>query len=136
VKHIKKAAMNAASEIEVGNKTPLDVGKVLLALVLVVGGFAFYFMAKQDDWVRWSVLLVAFALAALLFLMSSTGKSLITFFRSSYSELLRVVWSSRKETGQMTVVVFVFVVVMAIFLWAIDKTIEYTLFDLLLKWSK
>ncbi len=120
-----------ASEIEVNNKTPLDTVKVLLALALVIMGFVFYYAAKQVEWVAVGVLVLSLVSAVSLFLSSSTGASLLVFFRASYVELSRVVWPSRVETGQMTVVVFVFVVIMAIFLWAVDKTIELGLIELL-----
>jgi len=37
---------------------------------------------------------------------------------------------------QMTLTVFAFVVVMAVFLWLVDKTLEWVLYDLLLGWKK
>jgi preprotein translocase subunit SecE len=46
------------------------------------------------------------------------------------------VWPSRKETIQMTLAVFAFVLVMAIFLWVVDKTLEWVLYDLVLGWRK
>jgi preprotein translocase subunit SecE len=121
----------SASEIEVSNKTPLDLVKVVLAVALVVAGFVFYYAVKQADWVAGGVLTLCLVSAVSLFFSSSTGASMLTFFRASYTELSRVVWPSRAETLQMTLVVFVFVLVMAIFLWVIDKSI-LTLIELLL----
>jgi preprotein translocase subunit SecE len=48
----------------------------------------------------------------------------------------KVVWPSRKESLQMTGYVFAFVVVMALFLWLADKTIEWLLYDLILGWRR
>ncbi|MEY3995732.1 MAG: preprotein translocase subunit SecE [Pseudomonadota bacterium] len=124
------------SEIEVGNKTPLDLVKVLSSIALVIGGFVFYFSGQQDAWILLSALLLSLVIATVVFLTSSTGQSLIIFFKAAYTELLRVVWPSRRETTQMTIVVFVFVIIMAIFLWSVDKLIELALFDLVLNWSK
>jgi preprotein translocase subunit SecE len=45
------------------------------------------------------------------------------------------VWPTRKETIQTTGIVFLFVVVMAIFLFLVDKTVEWVLYDLLLRWK-
>ena len=44
------------------------------------------------------------------------------FARESLGEVKRVVWPTRKETMQTTAAVFVFVVVMAMFLWVSDKS--------------
>jgi preprotein translocase subunit SecE len=46
-----------------------------------------------------------------------------------------VVWPSRKETLQTTGIVFAFVVIMAIFLFLVDKGLEWMLYDLLLGWK-
>jgi preprotein translocase subunit SecE len=47
-----------------------------------------------------------------------------------------VVWPTRKEATQMTLYVFAFVVLMALFLWLTDKTLEWVLYDLILGWKK
>ena len=52
------------------------------------------------------------------------------------SEVKKVVWPTRKEALQMTGYVFAFVVVMALFLWLTDKTLEWLLYDLILGWKR
>ena len=44
-------------------------------------------------------------------------------------------WPSRKETVQTTGLVFAFVVIMAVFLWLTDKSLEWVLYDLILGWK-
>jgi preprotein translocase subunit SecE len=119
-------------------RSPLDYGKLALAIALVVIGMAFFYLTigKQADWLRGVVVVVGLLAGFGVFLTTRAGKSLITFFRAAYNELLRVVWPTRKETTQMTLVVFGFVVIMSIFLWVVDKTLEFALFDLLLGWRK
>ena len=43
---------------------------------------------------------------------------------------------TRKESFQTTGAVFAFVVVMAVFLWVTDKSLEYVMYDLILGWRK
>ena len=62
------------------------------------------------------------------------GRKLIAFGKDATKELKKVVWPTRKEASQITLYVFVFVLVMAIFLWGVDKSLEYLIFDLLLNW--
>jgi len=77
------------------------------------------------------------AAAALgVFAVSDAGKRLIAFGRDSWRETQKVVWPARKEAMQMTAYVFVFVLVMSLFLWLTDKTLEWVLYDLLLGWRK
>ena len=59
----------------------------------------------------------------------------IEFARESYREVRKVVWPTRKEAGQMTGLVFAFVVIMALFLWSADKLIEWVIFSLVLGWK-
>ncbi len=127
----------STSDIEASN-SPLDYGKIALAVLLALGGLAFFYMTigKQPDWLRGVAVVIGLIAGAGIYLTSNSGKSLWQFFRAAYAELLRVVWPSRKETTQMTLVVFGFVVIMSIFLWAVDKTLEFALFDLLLGWRK
>ena len=54
----------------------------------------------------------------------------------SVREVKKVVWPTRKEALQMTGYVFAFVVVMALFLWLTDKTLEWVLYDLILGWKR
>jgi len=75
-------------------------------------------------------------LAAAAFLSSETGRQLIAFGRESEREVRKVVWPTRKEATQMTAYVFGFVVIMALFLWVTDKTIDWVFFDLILGWRK
>ena len=52
------------------------------------------------------------------------------------TETKKVVWPTRKESLQTAGAVFAFVVVMAVFLWVTDKSLEYLMYDLLLGWKK
>ena len=111
-------------------KLALAAGLVLAALV------AFYLLGRQGQLVQWSALLACLVAAGVVFFTAETGKQLIGFGRDSVREVNKVVWPTRKETVQMTAYVFGFVLIMAIFLWATDKTLEWLIFDLILGWKK
>jgi preprotein translocase subunit SecE len=115
--------------------TGADKAKLAFALLLVVGALAaFYLLGKQDLWVRIAALLGLLAAAVVMFFMSEPGRQLTGFGRDSVREVRKVVWPTRKEATQMTGYVFAFVVVMALFLWLTDKTLQWTLYDLILGW--
>jgi preprotein translocase subunit SecE len=105
-------------------------------VLLVAGVAAFYVLGKQDLWLRVLALLVLLAGAVGAFLTSESGKQLIAFGRDSVRETKKVVWPARNEAMQMTGYVFAFVVVMALFLWLTDKTLEWVLYDLILGWKR
>jgi preprotein translocase subunit SecE len=114
-----------------------DKSKVYGALLLVLASVAgFYFLSKQGALVQWTVLILGLVAAAVVYLMSESGKELIALFRDSWRELKKVVWPSRMEAFQLTLYVFGFVVLMAIVLWITDKTLEWVLYDLILGWRK
>jgi len=117
--------------------TGADKAKLAAAAVLLVGGVvAYYLLGKQDLWMRVLALLVLVAAAVATFFTSETGKQLIAFGRDAVKETRKVVWPARKEAMQMTGYVFAFVVVMALFLFLTDKTLEWVLYDLILGWKR
>ena len=64
------------------------------------------------------------------------GRALIAYGQDSVRETKKVVWPTRKEAMQMTGIVFAFVILMAIFLWLTDKSLEWVFYDLILGWKK
>ena len=117
--------------------TGTDKAKLASAALLLVGAIAvFYYLGKQDLWIRVVALLALIGMAIAMFFTSEPGKQLIAFGRDSVREVKKVVWPTRKEAGQMTGYVFAFVLVMALFLWVTDKTLEWVLYDLVLGWRK
>jgi preprotein translocase subunit SecE len=126
----------AAEQIETVN-TGADKAKLAVSVLLVIAGIVgFYMLSKQGSLVQWGALIAAIVAAIALFVSSESGKEFVAFGRDSVREAKKVVWPARKEAMQMTAYVFAFVVVMALFLWLTDKTLEWAIFDLLLGWRK
>ena len=126
----------ALSQIETVN-TGADKAKLVAAVVLVVASVSgFYLLTKQGPLAQWGALIIGLMVAAGVFLSSESGRQLIAFAKDAWREVKKVVWPTRKETLQMTAYVFAFVVVMALFLWLTDKTLEWVLYDLVLGWRK
>lgn len=125
----------ASQNVEtVGNK--LDYVLVTAAIVAVLAGvLGFTFLSEQALLVRVGVLIGGLLAGASLAWFSLPGKEFLGFARESYEEARLVVWPTRKETIQTTGIVFAFVVVMALFLFIVDKSIEWVLYDLLLRWK-
>ncbi|MBB2777754.1 UNVERIFIED_ORG: preprotein translocase subunit SecE [Comamonas terrigena] len=124
----------ATSQVETVS-TGADKAKLFGALFLVIAAVAgFYLLAQQGPLVQWGVLLAGLIAAAATFSVSEQGKQLLAFGKDSWKEVKKVVWPTRKESLQMTAYVFAFVVVMALFLWLTDKTLEWVLYDLILGW--
>ncbi|MBU0587740.1 MAG: preprotein translocase subunit SecE [Gammaproteobacteria bacterium] len=126
----------ATSQVETVS-TGADKAKLVAAVALLLGGLvAFYLLGKQGAVAQWGALLAGLAAAVLVFFSSESGKELFAFGRDAWREVRKVVWPARKEAIQMTAYVFAFVLVMALFLWLTDKTLEWLFYDLILGWKK
>jgi preprotein translocase subunit SecE len=128
--------MSSNSQVETVS-TGADKAKLVGAALLLVGAVVvFYLLGKQDLWLRAAALIALLLAAVAMYFTSESGKQLIAFGRDSVREAKKVVWPTRKEAMQMTGYVFAFVVVMALFLWLTDKTLEWVLYDLVLGWKR
>ena len=115
--------------------TGADKARLAVAGLLVIGALvAFYLLTSQGAIAQWGGLVAGLVLAAVVFFTSESGKRLIGFGRDSWREVKKVVWPTRKETLQTTAFVFAFSIVMALFLWLTDKTLEWILYGLILGW--
>ena len=126
----------ASSQVETVS-TNADKAKLGLAIVLVLASLVgFYMLGKQGQVAQWGALIAGLVAAVVVFLLSELGKQFLAFGRDSVREVKKVVWPARTEAMQMTAYVFAFVVVMALFLWLTDKTLEWVFYDLILGWRK
>ncbi len=103
----------------------LDHLKLLVALLIVFIGIAgFYYFGDQPELVRVLGVLVAAGLAVAVVLQTEPGRNAREFARGSLRELRQVVWPTRKETTQVTLVVVALVIVVALFLWIVDLGLQ------------
>ena len=126
----------ATANVETVN-TSADKLKLAAAAGLVLAALvAYYLLGQKGALIQWAALLVCLVGGVVVFLSSLQGRRLIGFCRDAWREVQKVVWPTRKESMQMTAYVFGFVVIMALFLWFTDKTLEWVFYDLILGWKK
>ena len=114
-----------------------DKIKFALALVLLAAGVAgFYYLAGQASYLRLLAVLAGVGCSAAVAWQTNPGRRFFDFGREAVVEAKKVVWPTKKETLQITGMVFIFVIVMAAFLWITDKGLEWALYDLILGWKK
>jgi preprotein translocase subunit SecE len=114
----------------------VDLALVVLAVaVLLAGVLGFSLLSERPLLVRVGILLGGLVIAIGIAWFSESGKRFLAFARDAYEETRRVSWPPRKETINTTGIVFAFVVIMAIFLFIVDKSLEFVLYDLLLRWK-
>ncbi|NDP41648.1 MAG: preprotein translocase subunit SecE [Aromatoleum sp.] len=104
----------------------IDKLKIALAVACVIAGVgAYYYFAEMAQVLRVLMVLGGLVAAGVVAWLSTPGKEFFTFAQEAWQEAGRVSWPTRKETMQTTAIVFVFVTIMAMFLFAIDSTLAW-----------
>jgi len=113
-----------------------DKLKFALALILIAAGVAgFYLLSEQVLVLRVLAVLGGVIAGAAVAWFTEPGRRFAVFLKETITETKKVVWPTRKETVQMTATVFAFVLIMAVFLWLTDKSLEWVFYDLILGWK-
>lgn len=100
--------------------------KFLIAALIVGGGLGgFYYFAGEPAAMRIGGLLVAVGLAATVLLQTGAGRNAWEFVGEARTEVRKIVWPTRKETTQTTLMVMVMVVIIAAILWMFDSILTW-----------
>jgi len=118
--------------------TSNDKFKVALAVVAVIAGVVGFFYLKgmnKPALVCASALVAGLLVSVAIAWTSAAGRDFLNFGKEAVRETRKVVWPTRKEASQITMIVFAFVLVMALFLWGTDKLLEFLLYHVILGWN-
>jgi preprotein translocase subunit SecE len=118
--------------------TSNDKIKIALAVVAAIAGVVGFFYLKgmnKPAYMCAGALAAGLVFAVLLLSISSAGRDFLNFAKESVRETKKVVWPTGKEARQITMIVFAFVAVMALFLWGTDQVLQFLLYDLILGWK-
>jgi preprotein translocase subunit SecE len=97
---------------------------VVVALV-VVGVVGNQYFHTSPILYRVLALIVIAAVAAFLALQTAKGKSFFVLAKEARAEIRKVVWPTRQETTQTTLIVVAVVLVMALLLWGLDSLLGW-----------
>ena len=93
---------------------------VVIALVaLAVVGNSYF--SDQSLLYRVLGILAISAVAGLIALQTAKGIAFWTLVKGSRTEIRKVVWPTRQETVQTTMIVVAFVILVALLLWGLDS---------------
>jgi preprotein translocase subunit SecE len=100
----------------------MDVFKLVIAAAIVVAGLAaFYVYADYPLLYRVLGIVGAVIVATIIAFTTERGQNLASFMQDARTEVRKMVWPTRGETVQTTIVVFVVVILLALFLWIVDR---------------
>ena len=103
-----------------------DKVKLAIAIVIVIAGVAgYYVLANQAAWLRWLSVIASLVLAGVVVAFSRYGSEFRRFVELARIELRKIVWPTRQETLQTTLVVFGFVIVAGVFFWLLDLALAW-----------
>jgi len=118
--------MVAKAETEESGK--LDSLKFLIAIALLVGGiWQFYYFEEESQLYRILGLLAMLVMAMLVMYTTRMGYGVWLFARDARTEVRKVIWPSRQETMQTTLMVVVMVILVGIMLWLIDMVLRWAI---------
>ena len=101
---------------------------ILVAALAVIG---FYYFIDQSLWIRIVGLLVCAGIAISISMTTEKGRNTWSFFQEAQIEVRKVVWPTREETVQTTLLVILVVVVISIILWILDIFLGWSIQSLM-----
>lgn len=103
-----------------------DKIQIVIAVAILLGGVAaFYLLADKPMITRVGAMLGLMVLAGVVGWFSAPGREFAVYAKESVDEAKKVVWPTRKEAMQSTGIIFVFVFIMAVFLWIVDWSLTF-----------
>ena len=113
-------------QVDQGGSSVLETAKLLLAVIAVIAGIGgYYWFPDLPTAVRILMVLGGVAAGAAFLFWSVQGQTVWQFVQGSRVELRKMVWPTRQETLQTTLVVFVFVLVLGVFFWLVDMLLAW-----------
>ncbi len=110
----------------------MDTVKLVIALLIAVAAMAaFYIYPEQSMLIRVGGLLLGAAVAVAIGLQTSKGRNIWGFFHGAQIEVRKVVWPTRQETVQTTLIVILVVIVISIILWLLDMFLGWSIGSLM-----
>lgn len=111
--------MNATTEEK---QFQLDGLKWLVVVVLIAGAvYGNYYFSGESLLYRVIALVAVAVVVGFVAIKTRKGDSFMSLLHGAYTEARRVVWPTRQERNQTTLMVVVVVLVMALILWGLDS---------------
>jgi len=118
-----ESSKTAGSQVE-DTGSRFDTLLLISALALLIGGLvAYYVFIELPKLVRMLLLLGSIAAAVAAVYRTALGQSLWSHVQGSRVELRKVVWPTRQESLQTTLIIAIFVLIVALMMWGLDAAL-------------
>jgi len=106
----------------------LDIFKLSVALLIILADLVcFYLFDEYSLLLRVIALLAGVGIGIAIALQTAKGKEIWSYFHDAQIEVRKVVWPTRQETIQTTLIVVVMVILVAIILWLLDMFLGWSI---------
>lgn len=113
---------------EQGSSQLLDGIKWSIFILLLLGAsYANYYYGQVAMPIRLVIGIVGFILLVFIALQTTQGRRFAGYTKDTRMELRKVVWPSRQETVQTTLLVIVMVIITGLILWGIDSFLMWAI---------
>lgn len=109
----------------------IDIIKLLIALALLVSSIVVFYQFEDSLLFGVLSLLAVAGVGVAIAATSTQGRGLLSFMGAARTEVRKIVWPTRQETMQTTLMVFIIVVILSIFLWFVDMLLGWGIKELL-----
>ena len=100
--------------------------KLVVAVIIMATAIAlFYMYAEYSTLLRVLGLLTAAGLSLFIASRTQIGSTMLSYIRDTQIEVRKVVWPTRQETLQTTMIVLLMVMLVALILWAFDSLLGW-----------
>jgi preprotein translocase subunit SecE len=100
--------------------------KLIVAVVLMAAAIAlFYTYSEYSTLLRVLGLLAVAGISLFIASKTAVGYNVLSYIRDTNIEVRKVVWPTRQETLQTTLVVILMVMLVALMLWGIDSILGW-----------
>lgn len=104
-----------------------------IAILILITGLGLFYYLKINLWFKWGIVFASLILSiSTFFFISNSGLQLHSYIKSSWIELNKVVWPTRKEATLFTWIIFVIVFILGIVLWIFDSTLSWLFYHVFL----
>ena len=109
----------------------IDVFKYVLSLVLISAGVVAFYQFSDFSQLYRVLGIVTVVIMSLAIMMTTTvGHQSWLFAQEAKLEVRKVVWPSRSETMQTTLMVFAMVIIVGLILWLLDMFLFWAITSL------
>ena len=109
----------------------LDMLKYVLSLVLISAGVvAFYQFSDYSQLYRVLGMVAVVIMSLAIMMTTEVGRHSWVFAQEARQEVRKVVWPSRSETMQTTLMVFAMVIIVGFILWLLDMLLFWAITSL------